>query len=58
MSFKIFSQWNGIGANKDERFKAAQYLAELKVTSKYYYSDIIISQCSCSPNVENVPLRC
>lgn len=26
----VVYQWNGIGANKDEKFKAAQYLAEVK----------------------------
>ncbi len=24
-------QWNGVGANKDEKFKAAQYLSQLRV---------------------------
>lgn len=31
MLFFLFIQWNGDGANKDEKFKASQYLQKLKV---------------------------
>ena len=34
-------QWNGSGANKDERFKAALYINQLKVSTYMHAVDLL-----------------